>query len=56
MRGALDLVVASDGEGVVGVERGGRYWLSIEEMKAEVEPLPFVPAMCMALRESKSDG
>ena len=28
----------------------------MEEMKADVEPLPLVPAMCMGLRELKSDG
>ena len=33
-----------------------RYWPRIEEMKALVEPLPLVPAMCIAFSRSKSDG
>ena len=28
----------------------------MEEMKAAVEPLPFVPAMWMALRALRSEG
>lgn len=32
------------------------YWQRIEDTKADVEPLPFVPAMCIASRESKSEG
>ena len=32
------------------------YWERMEDMKAEVEPLPLVPAMWMALRRLKSEG
>ena len=39
---------------VVVVE--GMYWVSMEEINADVEPLPFVPAMCMRFRRLKSDG
>lgn len=43
---------------------GGRAWAPvgvaycdrIDEMKALVEPLPFVPAMCTGLRQSNSEG
>ena len=42
--------------GAEGWEGEGRYWDRIEETKAEVEPLPFVPATWMMLRRSKSDG
>ena len=31
-------------------------WAKMEDMKADVEPFPFVPAMCMGLRVLKSDG
>ena len=31
-------------------------WVRIEDMKADVEPFPFVPAMCIVLRELKWDG
>ena len=33
-----------------------RKLLRIEEMNAAVEPLPFVPAICIALRPLRSDG
>lgn len=39
---------------VVVVE--GMYCVRMEEMNADVEPLPFVPAMCMRFRRLKSDG
>jgi hypothetical protein len=32
------------------------YCASIEEMKALVDPLPFVPATCMGFSCSKSEG
>ena len=31
-------------------------WVRIEDMKADVEPFPFVPAMCIVLRELNWDG
>jgi hypothetical protein len=31
-------------------------WARIEDIKADVEPFPLVPAMCIGLRELKSDG
>jgi hypothetical protein len=31
-------------------------WVRMEDMKADVEPFPFVPAMCIALRALKLDG
>jgi hypothetical protein len=31
-------------------------WPRIEDIKADVEPFPFVPAMCIGLRELKLDG
>lgn len=34
----------------------GRYWERMEEMKAHVEPLPFVPAMWMTLSLVRSEG
>lgn len=34
----------------------GMYWVRMEEMNADVEPLPFVPAMCMRFSRLKSDG
>ena len=33
-----------------------RYWFRMEDVRAEVEPLPFVPAMCITLRAFRSRG
>lgn len=34
----------------------GRYCARMEETKALVEPLPFVPAICISFRRSNSEG
>jgi hypothetical protein len=34
----------------------GRYCVNIDDMNAEVEPLPLVPATWIGFRMSKSDG
>lgn len=40
----------------IGEEGRRRYWVKIEEMKAQVEPFPLVPAMWIMLSFSKSEG
>ena len=39
-----------------GVERERRWALRMEEVREEVEPLPFVPAMWRTLRRLRSAG
>lgn len=44
----LELLVVSCGDSI--------NFVKMEEMNAAVEPLPFVPAMCIGLSLSKSDA
>jgi hypothetical protein len=37
-------------------ERSPIYWERMEDMKADVEPFPFVPAMCMRFNRLNSSG
>jgi hypothetical protein len=38
------------------VEEVPMNWVRMEDIKADVEPFPFVPAMCIGLRMLNSDG
>ena len=58
MMGMLELGDASREElcEVELEDRKGMYWARMEEIKALVEPLPFVPAIWIAFKRLKSEG